>query len=262
VEDSTNAETDYTRNRLRHTVIPALRETNPAFGENAARCIGLLRQDEAVLSGLAGDFIKDNYRDGALPVNELCALAPPVAARVLQALANGALSFSHISAVLELCSANSPHARADVPGMRISREYDRLIFGGDGEKIISESLLVPGQRLVLEEAGLSVTASLVPSCPEINNSDNTFFFQHDSICGSMFIRPRKEGDSIRLLGRNNTKLLKKLFSENKMNGMGKNLIPVVCDDRGPAAVYGLGMAERCAAKPGDDVVLVRIEELK
>jgi tRNA(Ile)-lysidine synthetase-like protein len=68
------------------------------------------------------------------------------------------------------------------------------------------------------------------------------------------------GDMIRLSGRNCTKKLSDLFTEKKMSRRQRILTPVLRDDRGVAAVYGFGAAERCAAKPGDTVL--RIDILK
>ena len=53
VTDSTNADDRYTRNRIRHAVIPVLREINPALPDAVTRLSGLLRQDNAYLDGEA-----------------------------------------------------------------------------------------------------------------------------------------------------------------------------------------------------------------
>ena len=71
---------------------------------------------------------------------------------------------------------------------------------------------------------------------------------------------RVEGEKIRLNGRNCTKTLKKLFSEAKLNGENKSLIPVLYDEKGVIAVYGFGIAERCAPKPGDSIIKIEINQ--
>ena len=45
VTDSTNLADDYTRNKLRHKVVPVLKEINPAVEMNALRTSSILRQD-------------------------------------------------------------------------------------------------------------------------------------------------------------------------------------------------------------------------
>lgn len=258
VEDSTNAGDDYARNRLRHRVLPRLREQNPAFERNLIRCVSLLREDEDFLSALAEDFIKENYSESSLPAEKLVALKKPVSTRVLKSIAKGELSMTHIEAILKISASDAPHAAADVPGLRVRREYDRLVFGGEESKGFSPAAIKMGETLYLAEAGLKISSEFIENCKEIHNSDNTFFFENDSICGNIVVTARKEGDKIRLLGRNCTKTLKKLFSETGLNGMGKALVPVLRDDKGPVAVYGFGIAHRCAGKPGDDVICVTL----
>lgn len=258
VEDSTNAGDAYSRNKLRHRVIPYLREQNPAFDVNSIRCISLLREDEAFLFNLAQDFVDENLLENSLPAGSLAALPKPVSARVLKIISGRDISMSHIESVLAIAASKGPHSMVDLPEIRVRREYDRLIFGGFGAGEIAPTALIIGEPLFLEEAGLKIYSEFIPNCAEIHNSDNTFFFQSDSICGNIIVTARLAGDSMRLAGRNCTKTLKKLFSESGLNGTGKGLIPVLRDDIGPVAVYGFGLAQRCAPSPGDDVVCVRI----
>ncbi len=46
-EDSSNADEAFTRNRLRHTVLPALREENPSIDQTLANLAELAREEEA-----------------------------------------------------------------------------------------------------------------------------------------------------------------------------------------------------------------------
>jgi len=48
-EDSSNAETKYHRNKIRHTIIPAFETINPAFMQNVLETIGRLEQTEKIL---------------------------------------------------------------------------------------------------------------------------------------------------------------------------------------------------------------------
>ena len=43
--------------------------------------------------------------------------------------------------------------------------------------------------------------------------------------------------------------------------MERDLVPVLYDEAGAIAVYGLGIAERCEAKAGDDVLEIEITPL-
>ena len=53
VEDSTNTDAAYARNRLRHQVIPILRALNPRLSEHTAQTMGFLRSDNDYLNAQA-----------------------------------------------------------------------------------------------------------------------------------------------------------------------------------------------------------------
>ena len=97
--------------------------------------------------------------------------------------------------------------------------------------------------------------------PGVNTSFTSFLFKSIDICGKIAVRPRREGDSIRLKGTSGTKTLKKLFIEKRIPVRKRNLIPVISDDEGVLGIYGLGVGERAIPEPGDSAVLIIFEEI-
>ena len=59
----------------------------------------------------------------------------------------------------------------------------------------------------------------------------------------MYIRPRKEGDEIKLPKRR-TKTIKKLFIDEKLPKNERERVPVIADDEKVFAVFGFGYDER------------------
>lgn len=258
VEDSTNRADDYARNRVRHAAVPALLGVNPRFAENAARAAALLREDEEFLQTLAGAFLRDNLKDGTLPAGALAALPKPVSARVLRAVCGPGLAERHIQALRRL-AGGAGLGCADVPGMRVTREQGRLCFGAAPGGGIRPVVLPPAGRTAVPEAEITVCTAVLPNCREIHTSLNTFFFNYERICGNILCTSRRDGDKIRLAGRGCTKKLSDLFAERGCTQSQRNLTPVFRDDAGVAAVLGFGVAERCAARPGDTVLRIDIE---
>ena len=76
VEDSSNGEDDFLRNRIRHSVMPLLRQENPRIGENLSAMALGLRLDEAYLQSCI---------TGEIPgVAELRTLDPALRRRYLE----------------------------------------------------------------------------------------------------------------------------------------------------------------------------------
>jgi tRNA(Ile)-lysidine synthase len=258
VEDSSNAGDEYSRNVIRHKIIPVMRELNPAFSRSVVRECENLREDEDYFSDLADKFVSGFFRGGSLPVGELSALPRPVQARVLRKLCGRGLSRENCRALYSLMETRG-RGRADVPGMRVEKDGDRLYFGAAETGQAEDVLIVPGETAGFG-AGFSVTAEIIDECKEINSSFKTFYFKYASICDNIFCTCRRDGDRIRIFGRGCTKTLKALYNEAGLSHSQRAANPVIRDGAGPVAVYGFGMAERCAAAPGDRVLRINIEK--
>lgn len=249
VEDSTNAADGYARNRVRHGVIPALRAENPALLPAMGRTAELLRRDEAFLQGLARDFLRENADETGVSVSALRAQPWPVASRAVRLLAGGDLSERHVEAVLR---AAEEGGAADVPGLRIARAGDRLVFGPEAKPSLPARTVPLNAVLPLPEAGLSLKCEKIAGCPaDVYKSFNIFYFKCENICGNMTVTARLPGDRFRPRGRGCTKTLKALFQESGVPPWERDAVPVLRDDEGILGVYGVGPAERACAAPGD-----------
>ena len=76
VEDSSNGEDDFLRNRLRHHIVPLLKKENPGLSQNLSAMALRLRQDEEALEAIA----REKYTNR---VTELLALQPGIRSRMI-----------------------------------------------------------------------------------------------------------------------------------------------------------------------------------
>ncbi|MGM9522540.1 MAG: tRNA lysidine(34) synthetase TilS [Oscillospiraceae bacterium] len=260
-EDSSNFSDDYARNRIRHHVVPVLRDLNPAVGRACADMTALLRRDERFIQSMAQDFVSDNLSDNSLPAALLCELPEPVATRVVRLCCGDGISYGHVKSVLELAGSGSPSGRLSLPGLTVRRQYDRLVFSEAEVKTFEPRELPTDGVLTIEELGLRFTAATILSMCEIYKSLTTFLFKSDSICGKITVRPRNTGDSIRLSEKSGAKSLKRLFIDKKIPAHARAAVPVICDELGPVAIPGIGCDVRVRPSPGDSVLKVKVEEI-
>ncbi len=225
VEDSTNRENTYLRNRLRHFVVPLLEQENPRFAENVSAMALSLRQDAACLESQA-EFTGD--------VKKLQQMHPAIRKRVLSAFLEECgvkePERAHISLAESLVFSENPSAKADFPGdIVIARNYNTLVKQQVLPSLERTALSCPG---TVELFGWRVTCAFAESP---SNTPYSFTVQPK---GAFWIRSRREGDYMRLSG--GTKTLKKLFIDRKIPAALREQIPVVADEDGVLGVCGIG----------------------
>ncbi len=264
VEDSTNAVPDARRNRLRLSVLPVLRELNPAFSAACSRTAGLLRADEDLLASLSSGLREERDGEAVFSAAGLLEAPSPLASRALRQAAWGfgvRLEEKHILALLSLAASDSPSARLSLPGGLLARRrYGELRIGtgahpspgfSETELAFNGWTRIPGQNW-------DVFWGDPAQAEKINGKFIPFFFKKERICGNMHVRPRKSGDRLRLPGRPE-KSLKKWMIERKIPAEERDLTPVFADERGAVAVPGIGADARAAAEAeaADAVLLFR-----
>jgi len=245
-EDLTNGEPICSRNIIRKEVIPVLRSMNPDFAAAAGRCAESLRADDAYMEKQASEFPREYINNGekiSVRTDALSAFPDSIASRVIRDISeefNILLSQPHVAAVLKICGAKSPSASVNLPkGLTVSREYEKLIFslGNVKEDGFTERELTYDRWTPVPEIGLEFFWG---NAGKINTQFNIFFFKKEAVCGKIIVRPRKTGDKIRLSVNSGTKTLKKLFIEKKIPAAERSRVPVISDDIGVLAVYGIG----------------------
>lgn len=227
IEDSSNDTDVFLRNRIRHHVMPLLHQENPSLSENLSQMALRMRQDEQVLQALA---------DKELPtVSQLCAMEQPLRRRYLAAFLEQCgirePEAEHIALAEKLVFSEKPSARGDFPGgIQICRNYDRMEKLEAAAEIPTAILPCPGR---VEWAGNIAVCCRQAEEPVLQWDRFTVYAQ-----GNVVVRSRKTGDTIRLNG--GTKTLKKLFADRKIPAWQREQIPVVADDAGVLAVWGIG----------------------
>jgi len=275
VDDSTNGMDIYTRNKIRHSIIPVIKEINPRFNDAASTAAELFRADEDFITDIADLFIQDCCIGLTANAADLAVLPFSVSSRVIRKLYGsnhlygGSLSFNHVKDVLALCNSDNPSASLSLPGMEVYREYDRVIFNvkpKENEEEFAPVFPTIGNSFIILGLGLKITCKSVTCDDNMCKSDvftsfTTFMFKSLDICGKISVRSRREGDFIRLKGQSGTKTLKKLFIEKRIPARKRNLVPVISDDEGVLGIYKVGTGNRAIPGPGDAAIMIIIEEI-
>ena len=234
VTDSTNLSDDYTRNMLRHRAVPVFKEINPSVEARVSNMCENLREDEDFLNQTARKIyiltVKDNELDAELLKIQHPAIIKRVVANFILEKCGYCLDSLHLNRCKELVLSSGI----------LSMPKGLSVCCQNGRFYIEENLEKSFEYIVnLEEVDISSV--------KINNLFSKDMIDCDKISGSITIRTRQEGDYIRLLGRNCTKSLKKLFNEKKIPKEMREKLPVAADEHGVIWIFGIGVSERVAA---------------
>ena len=83
VTDSSNLTDDYTRNKIRHNIIPLLKEINPSFIGAVARMTAILGEDTDFLENCAEERARECLTDGKYDSKALKALPRAIKCRII-----------------------------------------------------------------------------------------------------------------------------------------------------------------------------------
>lgn len=248
VTDSTNLSDDYTRNRIRHTVIPVLKSVNPSAEKTVARTVVSVREDEEFLNACADNYLSANFKDGFLTVDS--AVPPSVLKRAIKKYAE------YIVPDLRLDSLhlNSIYS-VSVNGGRTSLPCDCIAEAKNG-RLSVKNKLSNGKKTVFNVSTAVKDNTFFKNGEKVNNLLLNNSIDCDKIVGESVLRTRLPGDSVRLAGRGCTKTLKKLMNELKIPNELRDSVPVLADDDGVIWVYGAGTASRCAVNEKTEKVMI------
>ena len=247
VTDSTNASDDYTRNRVRNIIIPALsRYVNTSAVQNIKRCTEILVADadfidltaravfeQIVLVGNNREFLRIN-------VEGLSRQHVSIARRVVRLAINELMgskldiSFKQVENILSLKNKQSGQ-RAEAAGVRAVREYDAVCFRLQQENSAGNSDAIPAKfefpvvinrSVNLPQKNIKI---LISDMDKVNNSMYTYNLSVEAGQKPLKIRSRHPGDRIRLKSGDKviTKKIQDYFTDAKIPAAERDGVPLL-----------------------------------
>lgn len=259
-EDPTNRELGYTRNRLRHEILPRLEEISPGATDALVRLSAHARADEeawdAVLDRLESEVVvhrEDDAIELARPV--LLSYDPRVRARVLRRLLRrlGAVPGERgTTAAVEFTNSGASGSAIRIArGIRIERDFDRIRLRRVEAQPAPEA---EDHEVVIGTPGTGTARSVIGgraytvhwTVDGRARPDDTESFELEELTFPLVVRGWRPGDRIRLAY--GSKKLKKLFAERRVGRADRVSVPVVAE-AGGRVLWVKGVARAAVARP-------------
>ena len=255
VTDSTNADNEYTRNKIRNRIIPILKEINPSAVRNASRMTESLKDDSLCLQSMADWFVEELGGNYSIELEKLCGSPSSIVNRALIRLydeitGGKALEATHINAIKELARKGVPHSSISLPnGIEARVENGRLCLltkGNTNFSFDAFNVLLSNGKNEIENAGVEIFLNDLNYSKNIYKKSILLSIESDTIDGALVARSRAPGDKILLGGMH--KSVKKLYNEKKIPLELRNRIPIICDKSGIIAIPFIGIRDGARAK--------------
>lgn len=243
-EDSTNAGTDYFRNRIRNCVLPELRNAAPF--ENIARSRKLLEEDVEALDFFANSFLEKS-RENLSFENQPKAIIRRVIQKIFSREKIKTDGATLIDAFVESVTTGTPLKR-QIGEKQISWTGKQLEISPTNQDRNSESEIrnfssdtsPPHPLWKIEK--VKITDTLFEQiCSGTFSPNETVFLAGTP---EISVRPLLPGEKFRPLGAPGEKLVRRIFIDKKIPKLQRNRLPVFADGTGIAWIPGLPPAER------------------
>ena len=257
VEDSSNRDERFARNRVRRQLLPLLKDMQPQFVDHMSRTARLLAEDEEYLTEQARQALSvQKISDGvsvcaAHIADRPDALAGRRVRLVLEELTGdgGNCASTHLQAVVGLCRSQDPSARVSLPGGILARRVYgelELVRQETEQELTCAQLPLPGQLTL--PGGVITTRQM--TYEENAQTAESFYLACAKAENGLVVRPRREGDKLSRPGRSG-RTLKKILIDEKIPSHRRDTIPVLDCAGQVAAVVGLGPDAAFLPAPGE-----------
>jgi len=264
IEDISNADISFTRNRIRHRLLPALRDFNPRIDEHLVRFSCRLALEEDYWDGEEKRLMAELGRIGEDGVSfdrsRLQALHPAVRLRLLRRallMVRGNLqgvAACHLEGVEGLLLADRPQAELHLPGAWAGRRYDRLWLRREAPEEVPPVLVtIKGPGVYALPGGGELEIVLLSSA--LGEGLNAAEFSATEVQFPLTLRSPRPGDRLRPAGMTGSKKLKDLLIDAKVPlEVRRRLLLVLADDE-ILWVVGMRRAAGRAPSPAGGMVL-------
>lgn len=247
VTDETNADIRYTRNDVRHRVLPLLKDINPAIGNALLRLSKHAADDADYLNHQAMEALESARVDYGYSVKKMATLPLVMRRRMIRLMLRDievpSIEETHILAADEVILRQE--GAVSLPdGYTFAIEQGVVCVRKSDYVDLPASVIVETLPATVDFRAFRCALSLLSDEANVHNLFLQSIVDHDKIVGKLCLRCRQVGDYLHPSGRGVGKSLKKLMNEWHIPAHLRDTYPLLCDDAGVVLVPGYACDER------------------
>ena len=228
--DKSNDDINYTRNRYRKKILPFLKNEDKNVHLKFREFSNTLIKYDDFVKDMVKEYIDKEYHRHTLSVNSLRSLHPFLMENVIFYVLNDLydnktdiVKRKNVDSIIKLIMGNKPNNEVILPKNKVCfREYDKLSLGPIMDKKEDYKLELRDNNVIGKHV-----IRIIDNTKE--NGNDICLLDSSKIKLPLYIRNRKEGDVIRVLGLDGTKKVKDIFIEKKINLKERDEYPLLVD---------------------------------
>ncbi|MCK4839568.1 MAG: tRNA lysidine(34) synthetase TilS [Desulfobulbaceae bacterium] len=280
LEDSSNAERDFLRNRVRLDLLPYLQENfNPAIRQTLLRTADILGTEDELLGELARDLYSqavngpEDLDTIRADIKVILAGHPALRRRVVEQILvqmGGQPTFQHIENLLALAATGGNGNELHLAGgLRVVKRAGGLEFSYPAgrhphrasltaSKDLSFEMIVDGPgNWPIKELGVTLLVEIEEQRPRRDELTGMAadYLDMAELAFPLTVRSVRPGDRFRPLGGPGSRKVADFLSDRKVARENRSRVPVLANQDGIVALPGLRIDHRYRLVPGTKKVL-------
>ncbi len=244
--DSTNLDDEYTRNRIRHNILPVLeKEINPSSIANIAKASEIISEEEDFIEM----FSKESYKSCVLDEkdnsiifdaerfnNFHAAVRKRIIRMAIELLAKSVkdISYTHIESVIDIFEGKTGRSYNLPYGLKVEKSYNLVVIKNNDDKTKDFLYNINiDEEIFVEECGIYVSIS-----KEKPKADAEYkYFDSEEVGENFFVRSRADGDRIVINKDGRSKKVKDILIDYKVPRDERDKVAVIGNQKCLLWVY-------------------------
>jgi len=217
-EDASNSETKYTRNKIRHHIIPLLTELNPAFADHVYQTAGILKDInnylEKEIEQNTMQCIEENGSNTSISIDAFLASPQWMQHKIL---AKYGFNIAQVQQVVECCKGHNPGKEFFTDNFVLLIDRTAMHVKPNDSTETDEYIIKPDQTALEYPVRLKLQNHIYKKGFSIPPDTGIACIDKDKLEFPLKLRKWHEGDYFYPLGLNARKKLSDFFTDIKLN---------------------------------------------
>jgi len=223
-EDQSNASTKYVRNKIRHQIVPVLKEINPNFLESFKKTLTHLQESQQIVDDTISDVRKDVFIENRIDIQKLIQLSNPKPYLYQLLKPYGFTEWNDIANLLTAQSGKQVFSKTH--RLLKNREELLLIKNTNNNSLPTKFYIHENDKKITNPIHLTFKTVEKPS----TKNNHTIYVDKDLLKFPLIVRKWEKGDYFYPVGMRGKKKVSKYFKDKKMSLLEKENCWLLCNN--------------------------------